>query len=217
MPVAPGKIDFKIKNRNKTLDLINEGEVNILKSPGLTEISMEVLIPATEDPWADYIDGFKPVQYYLSKFKKLKTGKKSFSLVVTRMFPDSVGLHGTSIVVSLEDYDISDNVDEGFDTKVSLKFKQFVKYGTQKLPPGKKKSSKTTTTTTTTVTKSGKDRKTKTPKATTYTVKKGDCLWNISKKFLGNGARWKEIYNLNKSLIKNPNLIYPGQKFKIPA
>lgn len=49
-----------------------------------------------------------------------------------------------------------------------------------------------------------------------HTVKKGDCLWNIAKKYYGNGASWKKIYEANKSLIKNPNLIYPNQKFVIP-
>lgn len=54
------------------------------------------------------------------------------------------------------------------------------------------------------------------PKQKTYTVKKGDCLWNIAKKFYGNGAQYTKIYNANKSKIKNPNLIYVGQVLVIP-
>jgi LysM repeat protein len=50
----------------------------------------------------------------------------------------------------------------------------------------------------------------------TYTVVKGDNLWNISKRFYGNGAFWPRIYNANRNLIGNPNLIYPGQVFVIP-
>lgn len=57
-----------------------------------------------------------------------------------------------------------------------------------------------------------------TPQKTTYTVKPGDSLWAISKKLLGSGARYNELYELNKSIIGgNPNLIYPGQTFTIPA
>ena len=53
-------------------------------------------------------------------------------------------------------------------------------------------------------------------KQMTYTVKKGDCLWNIAKKYLGSGSRWPEIYNANRSVVgKNPNLIYPGQKLTL--
>ena len=51
----------------------------------------------------------------------------------------------------------------------------------------------------------------------TYTVVKGDCLWNISKKFYGKGSQYTKIYNANKDKIKNANLIYPGQVLTIPA
>ncbi|MDO4650436.1 MAG: LysM peptidoglycan-binding domain-containing protein, partial [Eubacteriales bacterium] len=53
-------------------------------------------------------------------------------------------------------------------------------------------------------------------KPKTYTVKKGDCLWNIAKKFYGNGAQYKKIYNANKNKIKNPNIIQIGWKLTIP-
>ena len=54
--------------------------------------------------------------------------------------------------------------------------------------------------------------------AKTYTVKPGDSLWKIAQNMLGNGARWKEIYDLNKSVIgSNPNLIYAGQVYNLPS
>lgn len=53
-------------------------------------------------------------------------------------------------------------------------------------------------------------------KARYYVVKKGDNLWNISKKYYGKGILYKKIANANKHLIKNPHLIYPGWKLKIP-
>ena len=50
----------------------------------------------------------------------------------------------------------------------------------------------------------------------TYTVKKGDCLYNIAKKFYGKGSLYTKIYDANTNKIANPNLIYPGQVFVIP-
>jgi nucleoid-associated protein YgaU len=50
----------------------------------------------------------------------------------------------------------------------------------------------------------------------TYTVVKGDTLSKIAKHFYGNATQWKRIYEANKDVIKNPDLIYPGQTFKIP-
>lgn len=46
-----------------------------------------------------------------------------------------------------------------------------------------------------------------------YTVKKGDTLWAIAKQYLGSGTKYTQIASENN--IKNPNLIYPGQVFKI--
>jgi len=54
------------------------------------------------------------------------------------------------------------------------------------------------------------------PAPKTYTVKRGDTLWGIAKRFLGAGSRWREIYNKNRSVIgPDPNKIYPGQVLRI--
>lgn len=50
----------------------------------------------------------------------------------------------------------------------------------------------------------------------TYTVVKGDCLWDIAKKFYGSGAQYTKIYNANRDKINNKDLIYPGQVLTIP-
>ena len=50
----------------------------------------------------------------------------------------------------------------------------------------------------------------------TYKIKKGDTLWSISKKFLGESSMWKEVWKVN-SIIINPNLIYPGQTIRLKA
>lgn len=55
------------------------------------------------------------------------------------------------------------------------------------------------------------------PKPSTYVVKEGDCLWNISKRVWGDPLKWPLLFATNESKIKNPNLIYPGQKFTIPT
>jgi len=54
------------------------------------------------------------------------------------------------------------------------------------------------------------------PPAREYTIKSGDSLSKIAKQFYGNAADWQKIYQANKDSIKDPNLIHPGQKIKIP-
>lgn len=53
--------------------------------------------------------------------------------------------------------------------------------------------------------------------ASDYTVEKGDCLWKIARTELGSGLRWGEIFEANRSEIRDPDLIYPGQVFTIPG
>jgi nucleoid-associated protein YgaU len=50
-----------------------------------------------------------------------------------------------------------------------------------------------------------------------YTVIKGDCLWNIAKKdyIYNDPFKWPRIYEANKDKIKDPDLIYPRQVFTI--
>ncbi|PIW69084.1 MAG: peptidoglycan-binding protein LysM [Ignavibacteriales bacterium CG12_big_fil_rev_8_21_14_0_65_30_8] len=57
-----------------------------------------------------------------------------------------------------------------------------------------------------------------TPPEINYTVVRGDHLWGIAKKkeHYGNGFAWPMIYKANRDKIKNPDLIYPKQVFKIP-
>jgi hypothetical protein len=208
-PVAPSKLQLKIKGQNKTLTLINEGEINILKKPGLTEISFDLLLPNVKYPFATYKSGFKRAKHFLDKFEDLKTKKKSFQFIVTRTLPNGKMLFDTNMKVSLEDYTITEDRKEGFDVVVSVKLKQYKDYGT--------KTCKVTSANSKSKAEVKNTRPAKTTTGGTYTVKKGDCLWNIAKKFYGNGSKYTVIYNANKSKIKNPNLIYPGQVFIIPT
>ena len=50
----------------------------------------------------------------------------------------------------------------------------------------------------------------------TYVVVAGDSLSKIAKRLYGDANKWRQIYEANKDLIKNPDLIHPGQKLKIP-
>jgi LysM repeat protein len=194
--------------------LINEGEINILKKAELTDIEFECTIPQIKHPYAKYKSGFKKAKYFLDIFEGLKTDQAPFQFIVCRQKPDGNSLFNTNIKVSMEDYKITEDAGEGFDVTVKINLKQYVEYGTKTVTIKTKSTKKKTTKKATTK----KKRTTKTTsKVQTYTVKKGDCLWNIAKKFYGNGSKYTLIYNANKDKIKNPNLIYVGQVFTIPA
>jgi nucleoid-associated protein YgaU len=50
-----------------------------------------------------------------------------------------------------------------------------------------------------------------------YTVVAGDSLSKIAKRFYGDANKWPRIHEANKDQIKNPDLIHPGQKLRIPG
>ena len=51
----------------------------------------------------------------------------------------------------------------------------------------------------------------------TYVVQKGDSLSKIAKDEYGNANDWHKIFEANRDIIKDPDLMYPGQTLKIPA
>lgn len=114
----------------------------------------------------------------------------------------------------MEDYQITENAENGFDYIVKIKLKYYRDYYTN--------------TVNIINTESGAEAEIKKTRATetspapsstqTYVVAKGDCLWNIAKKFYGDGTKYTIIYDVNKNVVGgNPNLIYPGQVLIIPA
>lgn len=209
-PVAPSKIEMKIKGQNKTLSLINDTQINVLKSPGLTEVSFDILLPNSKYSFASYEMGFKKAEHFLNLLEAMKVERKPFWFKVVRFLPTNEITFLTEMKVSLEDYTIKDDVKEGFDITVSVKLKQYKDYGTKIVKIIEDSDGDTVAS----VENTRSADTAPTPK--TYTVVKGDCLWNIAKKYLGDGRRYTEIYELNKDIITNPNRIYVGQVLKMP-
>lgn len=55
-----------------------------------------------------------------------------------------------------------------------------------------------------------------TPAGKTYTVVRGDSLSKIAKREYGDAGKWRTIFEANKDVIENPDLIEPGQELIIP-
>ena len=206
LPIAPSEMTISVTNKNETVVLIDEGEINILKKPGLTNVEFSVMLPNVKYPFAVYPNGFQPAATFLDKFEKLKVNQKPFQLIVNRMKPNGDLLFDTNLTVALEEYQIKEGAEEGFDVIVDLKFKQYRAYGNKRLDI-KTTTTGNTTTTTATVSKQRATVGKESPKP--YTVQKGDTLWALAKKHLGDGKKYNELAKLNN--IENPNLIYPGQ------
>ncbi|HQD36734.1 MAG TPA: LysM peptidoglycan-binding domain-containing protein [Fervidobacterium sp.] len=214
LPVTPSKLTISIDNKNKTMVLINDGEINILKKPGLTDISFTALLPQTKYPFAVYKNGFQKADVFLDKLEQLKTSQKPFQFIVSRTFPNGKLLFDTNIKVSLEDYKIIEDSKNGFDVNVEIKLKQYRDYGSKTVNVTIKQSKPVATVQNTRPAESSPA-----PKVTakSYTVAKGDTLWAIAKKYYGDGSKYTKIFEANKGVLKNPNVIYPGQVLALPV
>lgn len=200
MPQTPAKLSVKIKGQNSTITLLNEGEINFLKYPGLTEITLPLVFPM--------LTGSVQPDYYLSLLERAKTARSTTQFIMTRTTPSGRLLFDTNIKVSVEDYTIEENAINGLDISVEVKLKQYRDYSTKTVTI-KNAVQKTAVVT--------QQRAAATaPSVKTYTVKRGDTLWGIAKRYYGNGAKYSQIFNANRDKIKNPNLIYPGQVLAIP-
>ena len=232
LPVPPSSMTIQTPNRNETIDLIDGTQVNVLKEPGLKTIQFECEIPQLEYPYADYgSEGFKDALYYLDKFEKLKANKKPFQFIVMRFkgngrvirramgdvdvdsvtITDDGELFMTNIKVSLEDFNVSEDAENGFDLMVTINMKEYVDYGTQEFivvtdPVATDDS-------TTTVTPVEPERPVDGPSQPTndifYTVQDGDSLWGICASQLGDGGKCWAVASNNG--IADPDAIYPGQ------
>lgn len=200
---TPAKLTVKIKNKNKTLILLNEGEINFLRTPGLTEIVVPFTFPM--------LTGRSP-DYYLGTLERLKTSKEPTQFILVRCSPDGRTLYDTNMRVSVEDYNIVEDATKGLDVAVDVNLKQWRSYGTKTATMEQPAESGQAATVTV-----EKERDASTaPTAKTYTVKAGDSLWAIAAKYYGKGAEYSKIASANTDKISNPNLIYPGQVLTIP-
>ncbi len=211
LPIPPAKMKAGTGSNNRTYTLIDEGEVSRLKTAPLETISFEFLLPSVKYPFAQYKSGFLAPTIFIEYLKKLKTDKKPFQFIVTRQLPNGKVLHVTNLKVSLENLEFNESADNGFDTTVSVELREYrtpqtvvtklVKAGTAVVGTvqGVRESN------------NSPEPKTGTKK---YTVKKGDTLWAIAKKYYGDGSKYSKIAKENK--LVDPNKISIGQVLIIP-
>lgn len=226
LPVPPEKISYKAQNQNKTRKLVNGEEINQVLPPGLSEITMEKILLPSEAYYFCQPNASGEVYsaaFLLKLFETLKKEKRTFPLIINN---SSDGLcndgHNEDGLYTLEDYTAVRSVDLNLDYEATLKFKEYVNYGVKTAViataasalSSAVKSFSEAVSKKKTVKKSKKRSTTKSETTEqTYTVKKGDTLWAIAKKFYGDGSLYPYLANLNG--LKNANVINIGQVLRI--
>lgn len=207
LPVTPALIKIKYKSSNDTMRLIDGGQVTFLRKGEAAAVNFDMLLPRHMYPFCRYESGYIEPEYYIDKLLAIRNGRRPFRFICTRTAGGGTYLKDTNIRVSLEDMNIHEDAEEGADITVSVELREYRHYTASRIVIENSVA----------VAQDNARETDNAPSVTNYTVVKGDCLWNIAKKYLGDGSRWTEIYELNKDQISNPNLIYTGQVLVMPS
>lgn len=196
-PMLPERISVTAATRFLSYDIMNTGEHVIPLGEELTGFKWQGLLPGESRKDAPFVRAWAEPNTIQGKWSHWRFGGKKLKLIVP----------GTPInhAVYLKSYDCSyaggcGDIEYSIDF-IAAKYIVITKEGETASSGGG----------------SGGGSNGGSGGARTYTVVSGDTLWKIAQKTLGDGSRWREIYELNKGTIgSNPDLIYVGQVYNLP-
>jgi len=134
IPVTPESLQTAMPGKNETMTLINDGEINFLKLPGLTDVSFEMRLPHRNTvKSASYTGGFKDPMHYLSLLDRAKANKTTTEFIVSRGGLVNGEWYGTEMKVSVEDFTVDENAARNSYISVRVNLKLYKDFSTKKL------------------------------------------------------------------------------------
>lgn len=193
LPVKPTEYTVTVASNNTVVNVIRLGDINLKGNTGLREVSINSFFPAK--PYNFISTGeVTPPLTCVETLESWRNADSPVRLIITGVL---------NMECTIEAFNYGERDATG-DFYYSIALKEYKKPQVQGTGSGYGETS--TRTTQPEDTNSGK----------TYVVKKGDCLWKISKQFYGKGSEYPKIYDANRNIISNPDKIYVGQVLIIP-
>lgn len=208
LPTNPEKVEETSAQANEKYEIFGLGQIVVPTGMELAEYSFEAEFPHEAYSYVETPNEFRNADYYLDLFSSWRS-----SLAPVRFIASNGIGKDINTLVLIENLTVTEKAAEEGDKYVEFKLLEYRDFGKKSVVVVQPKSAaapaKAKTVKTAKVTKNPKSKG-------KYTVRNGDTLWAIAKKFYGNGALYTKIYNANKSVIKNPNIIKNGQVLTIP-
>ena len=202
IPVLPAKLNISSPGKNERVTVLELGEVLLLRKKGLRILSWESFFPVSKAPYT--VGQIRDPVSIVQAIQKARDQKSPVRFLITGTDLDC------NLRMGIDSFEYEERSGELGDLYYTIKLYEWKDISPKRivLPEKKEEPAKTQE-----PERPGKPEQT----SKTYTVKPGDCLWNIAKAIYGKGSDYTKIYNANKGVIgSNPNLIYAGQVFTIP-
>lgn len=208
LPTNPEQIEVSSTQAIQKYEILKLGQIAIPTHMELAEYSFESELPHRALHYVETSGRFLDADFYLRLFEQWRREKAPVRFIASNGIGDDI-----NTLVLIEELTIAERAGEEGDKYIALQLLEYREFGKKAVivPPTKP-------TQTAVIAKREDPVPPVNPKSNgTHVVQSGDTLWAIAKKYCGNGALYPRIVDANRDKIKNPNLIYPGQKLVIPA
>ena len=174
LAVNPSELTVSQESKDRTIDLLNVGDVNVPGNRGLIKVTLATFLPDTESP---FFRGDAPESIVMA-VKKAKNGKKAVRIIIS----------GTDVNTLFTVSSKNETYTEGqADIYVSWAFVESRELNTQQVASWVRRYTQTGLC----------RRNTANSIPKTVTALEGDTLWNLARRFYNDGSRWKDIAAAN--------------------
>lgn len=206
LPVNPEELEIESNQATEKYNILKLGEIVVPIHNELKTYKFETEFPHQANQYVTSVKDFKGPDFWINLFETWRNKKEPVRFIATNGITKDV-----NTLVLIENYTITEKAGEEGDKYISfelIEYKEFSKRIAKIVVNQNSQSARPAP---------APPAPAPSPAAPkTYTIVSGDTLWAIAKKYYGKGAQYTKIYEANKNIIKNPNLIYPGQKVVIP-
>lgn len=190
LSVNPSDLSVTQDSKDKTIDLLNVGEVNVPGKRGLIKVTLSTFLPDSNSP---FYTGSAP-EKIIQAVKKAKNGQKTIRIIIS----------GSDVNTLFTVSSMSETYKEGqADIYISWSFIESRDLNTGQIASWVKRYTNTGLCT----------RNTSRSVPKVVVVKNGDTLWNLARRYYDDGSRWKEIADANDLLEGNLEI---GMRLVIP-
>lgn len=191
LAVNPREISVTQDSKDKTIDLLNVGEVNVPGNRGLIKVALATFLPDADSP---FYTGTAP-ETIVQAVKKAKNGKKTLRIIIS----------GTDVNTLFTVSSMSETYKEGQrDIYISWSFVEMRELNTGQVASWVRRYTDTGLC----------HRNTGNTVPKTVTAKQDDTLWSLARRYYDDGSRWKEIADINglsgDKISAGMRLVIPG-------